>query len=205
MKFIFKFDTIMLMEDGKIYSKTKEYLPHAHKLETPQPLVMALRDSAEKIGNSQDKELIANLVDFKQNIFNFMNHFNLEMQDFESDMEDKRFAKGGFTKRAVQKHPVLGVNDLRLVRDKLSDGVFLNDNEKDLYHKLLERKIVEETVELTQSMSRKERKEELGDVFEVFNTFLQEKRISPSLIEDKRRLREIEIGREKRRKLQKKK
>ncbi len=191
------------MENTRIYPK-KEYGPHAYKLETPQPLVFVLRDSSEKIGNSQGKELIDNLVDFKQNIFNFMNHFNLEMQDFESDMEDKRFIKGGFTKKAVQKHPFLGVNGLRLVRDELSDGVFLSDTENDLYNKLLERKLVEEVVELIEGMSRKERKEHLGDVFEVFNTLLDVKGISKGLIEDKRRLIEVKIARE-RRKLVKKK
>lgn len=191
------------MENTRIHP-LKEYGSQAHKLETPQPMVKLLRDSAEKIGNSNGKELITNLVDFKQNIFSFMKHFNLEMQDFESNMEDKKFAKGGFTKRAIQEHPYLGIKGLRLVRDKLSNGVFLDNKEKELYIKLLERKLFEETVELTEGMSRKERKEELGDVFEVFNTLLDEKGISGVLIEDRRRLEEFKNSKE-RRKLVKKK
>lgn len=189
------------MESKLPPKQANERFQMAHKLETPQPLVLVLRESAEKIGDSQGEELINNLVDFKQNIFNFMNHFNLEIRDFESDMEDKRFSEGGFTKRAVQDHPFLGVKGLRLVRDNRSDGRFLNHNEKDLYHKLLERKIVEETVELTRAVSRRERKAELGDVFEVFNAFLQEMGISQSLIEDRRRVKEVKLRREKKRKL----
>lgn len=191
------------MEDRRIYPLNK-YDSQAHKLETPQPLLQALRDSAERIGNPKEKDLIKNLVDLKQNVLTFMNHFNLEMQDFESDMEDKRFIKGGFTKRAIQEHPFLGVKGLRLVRDKLSNGVFLDNKEKDLYNKLLERKLLEEIVELTEAMSRKERREELGDVFEVFNTLLDVKGIDRILIEDKRRLIEVKASRE-RRKLARKK
>lgn len=193
------------MESKTQPKQENEKFQMAHKLETPQVMALSLRESAQNLGQSKPEELVNNLVDFKQNVFNFMSHFNLEMQDFESDMEDKKFLKGGFTKGAIQKHPFLGVDGLRLVRDKLSAGFFLKENRTDLYHKLLERKIVEEIVELTEAMCRKERKEELGDVFEVFNIFLAEKGISQNLIEEKRRLKEIKVGREKRRKLVKKK
>jgi predicted house-cleaning noncanonical NTP pyrophosphatase (MazG superfamily) len=191
------------MEDARLYPR-KEYGFQAHKLETPLPLMQILRVSAEKIGDSEGKELTSNLIDFKQNVFNFMTHFNLDMEDFKSDMVDKRFERGGFTKRAVQKHPFLGVRGYRLVRDKLSDGVFLKDSEKDLYNKLLERKLLEEVVELTEAMSRRERIEELGDVFEVFDTLLDVKRIDKRLMEEKRKEAELKAIKE-RRKLARKK
>lgn len=191
------------MENSRIYPGSKEYTPHAHKLETPQPLISVLRSSAEKIGQSEPEELIDNLVNFRLDISAFMDHFNITMLDFESDMQDKRFSRGGFRKRAVQKHPFLGIDGLRLVRDELSNGTFLKKDRSDLYHKLLERKIVEETIELTECMSRKERKEELGDVFEVFNTFLDEMGISRHLVEDKVKSEKIKIA--KRRRLSKQK
>lgn len=194
------------MENARIYPLKKEYIPHAQRLETPLALLAVLRESAESIGQfKKHDELINNLVDFKQNIFDFMSYFNLDLKDFESDQEDKKFAKGGFVKGAVQKHPFLGVNGLRLVRDKLSDGVFLKKDRTELYRKLLERKIVEETVELTKAMNRKERREELGDVFEVFNTYLSEIGVDKIQIEDRRRIKELNVAKKNRRKLQKKK
>jgi len=186
----------MKQENEKLYM--------AHRLETPQGIALSLRESAEKIGESAIEEMIDSLVDFKQNIFNFMNHFNLEIVDFKSDMGDKRFEKGGFTKRAVQDHPYKGVGGLRLVRDKLSKD-FLFPDKDEPYLTLLYRKLEEETKELVEAMSRKERKEELGDVFEVFNTILSVKGISASLIENRRQNSELKMRREQKRKLVRKK
>lgn len=186
------------MENSRIYPVIKEHIPHAHKMETPQLLVSSLRNSAEQIGNFTGKELEDKLVYFRHEIFGFMDHFNLEFVDFKSDMEDKKFSKGGFGKRAVQKHPSLGVNGLRLVRDELSDGVFLKKDKTDLYRELLARKILEETIELTECKSRKERKEELGDVFEVFNAFLDEMGINKRLLEERVASERIKIAKRRR-------
>jgi predicted house-cleaning noncanonical NTP pyrophosphatase (MazG superfamily) len=197
-----KFGTIHLMESKTKQGNEKLYM--AHRLETPQGIALGLRESAEKIGQSTPEKMVANLVDFKQNIFNFMNHFNLEMSDFISDMEDKRFERGGFTKRAVQAHPFKGAGGIRLVRDKLSkEFLFLDKDEP--YLTLLNRKLEEETKELIEAMSRKERREELGDVFEVFNTILGVKGITESLIESKRQIGELEMRKEQKRKMAKKK
>lgn len=188
------------MENSRIYPVIKEHIPHAHKMETPQPLVSSLRNSAEQIIVElvTSKELEDRLVDFRLGISGFMVHCNLEFADFESDMKDKKFLKGGFGKRAVQKHPSLGVNGLRLVRDELSDGVFLKKDKVDLYRELLARKILEETIELTECNSRKERKEELGDVFEIFNAFLDEMGINKRLLEERIASERIEIAKRRR-------
>lgn len=188
------------MENSRIYPVIKEHIPHAHKMETPQPLVSSLRNSAKQIGDfmATGKVFEDRLVDFRHKIFGFMIHYNLEFLDFKSDMEDKKFSKGGFGKRAVQKHPSLGVSGLRLVRDELSDGVFLKKNKTDLYRELLAKKILEETIELTECKSRKERKEELGDVFEVFNAFLDEMGINKRLLEKRVASERIEIAKRRR-------
>lgn len=175
----------------------------AHRLETPQPVALGLREFAEKIGKSKPEDLVDNLVDFKQQVLGFMNHFNIDYQEFTSDMEDKRDKAGGFTKRAYQKHSFKGLNGLRLVRDDRSDQ-FLDLRDTELYFSLLNRKLEEEVKELIEAMSRKERREELGDVFEVFNTILSARGINESLIEHKRQIREIKLRRD-RRKLQTKK
>lgn len=183
---------------------TSESLNMAHKLETPPEIALLLSESAKAIGVSEKEALLDSLVGFKQNILAFMYHFNLDMKDFTSDMEDKRFESGGFTKRAVQKHSFKGAKGLRLVRDKLSQE-FLSPGNDDLYLTLLNRKLEEETRELIEAMSRKERKEELGDVFEVFDTILDVKGITPQALEHRRQLHEINQRREKRKKLERKK
>lgn len=189
------------MENNRIIPAKKEHVAHAHKLETPIPLATNLREAAEKILSSDEKNLVDNLVDFKQNVVNFMNHFNIEYREIESDQEDKRNLKGGFSKRAVQNHSFLGERGLRLVRDKLSGGVFLKTEETGLFLTLLNKKIAEETKELIETMNKKERKEELGDVFEVFNTLLSVRGINESLIEYKRQTKDTLLKREKKRKL----
>lgn len=189
------------MENNRIIPAKKEHVAHAHKLETPTALAVSLREAAEKIATSDEKNLVNNLVDFKQNVVNFMAHFNIDYREIESDQEDKRNLKGGFSKRAVQEHPFLGEKGLRLVRDKLSNGKFLKIEETDLYFTLLNKKITEETKELIETMNKKERKEELGDVFEVFNTLLNARGINESLIEYKRQTKETLLKREKKRKL----
>ena len=189
------------MESKTIIPAKREYVPHAHKLETPMPLAISLREAADKISFSDEKNLVTSLVDFKQNVVNFMTHFNIDYREIESDQEDKRNLKGGFSKRAVQDHPFLGERGLRLVRDKLSNGMFLKIEETDLYITLLNKKIAEETKELIETMNKKERKEELGDVFEVFNTLLSVRGINESLVEHKRQTKDTLQKREKKRKL----
>ncbi len=190
------------METKDNFQQKREWPVMAHKLETPQPMLLAIRDTAEAVGKHDTDEikqppLEARLADFKQNVLSFMNHFNLEIMDFQSDMEDKRFARGGFKKRAVQEHAFKGVNELRLVRDKLSTQ-FLGSENRDLYLVLLNRKLEEEARELTEATSRHERREELGDVFEVFNTILEVNGISESLVESTRQMKEIEQRRKQR-------
>lgn len=185
------------MESKDLSKQRNERLQMAHKLETPQPLVLAMREQAEIVLNSKPDKRVENLVDFKQVIIHFMNHFNLDMKDFVSDMEDKRFSQGGFTRRAVQKHPYLGVEGLRLVRDNRSTD-FLLEGAQELYLTLLDKKLEEETKELVEAMSRSERKEELGDVFEVFNTILLARGISASVVESRRQVKEVGLRKEKR-------
>jgi predicted house-cleaning noncanonical NTP pyrophosphatase (MazG superfamily) len=185
--------------ENKSLSKQGSEKAHAHRLETPQPMIQVLRESAEKIGESLDnKQLVLNLVDFKLNVVNLMNHFNISFSQVEPFTEDKKREKGGFGKRAYQEHYFLGVNGIKLVRDKLSDGKFLPLQDVDLYLSLLDKKIMEETKELTEAMGNMARIEEFGDVFEVFNAILSARGINENLIEHKRQTREIELRRERR-------
>lgn len=177
------------MENTKSNPSSKEFIPMAHKLETPVRFRTSLRDLADKIVNpEEEKNLQDNLVHFKQTLFDFMERFNISKYQVKTFRDDKKQTKGGFSKKAVQKHAFKGEQGLRLVRDNLSNGAFLKSEEVDLYSALLNRKLVEETKELTEAMSDRERVEEMSDVMEVFDTMLKVKKIDGRIIEQKRQL-----------------
>lgn len=172
----------MLMESKSQLEQGHERPQMVRRWETPYAMALDLMESAEKVGQSKPEELIDNLLDFKQNIFNFMRHFYVIYEEFKPLMDKKRKERGGFSKGAVQKHAFKGLDGSRLVRDRLSDQ-FLDLSDKEPYFSLLNRKLEEETRELVETQNRKERREELGDVFEVFNTILHVRGMDEGLIE----------------------
>lgn len=176
-------------------SRNRENKSMAHKLETPQPMIEALVSAAEAIGTSRPDDYYENVACFKDEVFKLMGRFNLDFDDFRDFMDKKREEKGGFTRGAIQAHPYKGLNGARLVRDKLS-AEFFDIADKKLYRSLLERKLVEETFELVEAMNRRERIEELSDVFEVFNTMLNVAGINDRKLEEYRR-----VGKKSRRQL----
>lgn len=157
------------MENSKNIPSQKEQIPMAHKLETPMELVFLLRESAENITKSKNnEERVSGIAEHLHFVGRLVRGFDIGLTEIKNIRESKATSKGKFNKGAVRVVPHFGE---KLVRDKLSD-TFIKEEHRDYYLELLNKKIIEETKELVETMDRMKRIEETADVLEVLDALM---------------------------------
>lgn len=167
----------------------------AHKLETPKHLAMYLGESAVSVASSEMDEREQRLIVYMQSVKNLMDKFGISLSDVKEKRQSKAREAGLFKERKIQEVPHKGH---KLVRDK-RPGVPLEKAQRREYLDFLNKKLIEETKELTEVIGRQKRIEELADVYEVSELIMSEYGFDNKLIERKRQAHETNLWMKKRR------